>query len=52
VQEFEMVLEATYQCELAPHLIVQPDVQYIIQPGGTGRIPDALVLGVQVAVNL
>lgn len=52
VQDFEMVLELTYQCELAPHLIVQPDLQYIIQPGGTGRIPDALVLGVQVAVNL
>jgi porin len=47
-----MVLELTYQIELAPHLIVQPDMQYIIQPGGTGHIPDALVLGVQFAVNL
>ena len=52
MQEFEMVLELTYQIELAPHLIVQPDMQYIIQPGGTGHIPDALVLGVQFVVNL
>jgi porin len=52
VQEFEMILELTYQIELAPHLIVQPDMQYIIQPGGTGHIPDAFVLGVQFAVNL
>jgi porin len=52
VQHFEMILELTYQIELAPHLIVQPDAQYIIRPGGTGNIPDALVLGVQIAINL
>lgn len=32
-------------------LLLQPDVQYLIRPGGTGRIPDALVLGVQFSVN-
>jgi porin len=52
VQDFEIVLELTYQYELAPHLIVQPDLQYIVQPGGTGHIPDAFVLGVQIAINL
>src|SRR5262245_18507741 len=52
VQDFEMILELTYQYELTPHLILQPDMQYIIQPGGTGKIPDAFVLGVQIAVNL
>jgi len=51
VQHFEMMLELTYQIELFPHLIVQPDAQYIIQPGGTGDIPDALVLGMQIAIN-
>lgn len=29
----------------------QPDLQYVFRPGGTGRIPDALVLDAQVAVN-
>jgi len=51
VQDFEMVIELTYQWELSPCLIVQPDLQYSIQPGGTGSIPSALILGVQLAAN-
>jgi porin len=30
---------------------VQPDLQYIIRPGGTGNIPDAFVLGAQIGVS-
>jgi len=30
---------------------VQPDVQYIVKPGGSSAIPNALVAGVQVSVN-
>jgi porin len=30
---------------------VRPDVQYIIQPGGTGSIPDAFVLGARIGVS-
>jgi len=26
---------------------IQPDIQYVIRPGGSGDIPDATVLGVQ-----
>ena len=52
VQDFELLLELTYQCELAPHLIIQPEIYYIVQPGGTSNIPNALVLGVQFAINL
>ena len=51
VQRFEMVSELTYQYEVTPHLILQPDIQYIVRPGGTGRIPNALVIGLQVAIN-
>jgi len=29
----------------------QPDLQYIIRPGGTGRIADAFVAGFQVGIN-
>ena len=50
-QDFEMVLEWSYIIQLGPWLKVQPDVQYVIKPGGTGDIPDALVLGTQIAVN-
>ena len=32
-------------------LFFQPDLQYIIRPGATGKIDDALVLGCQIGVN-
>ena len=52
VQSHETVLELTYRVALLKSaLYVQPDLQYVFRPGGTGRIPDALVLGAQVAVN-
>jgi porin len=46
-----MVLEWTYQMALAPWLTLQPDVQYIIQPSGMSDIPNALVIGMQLAIN-
>ncbi len=52
VQRYETALELTYRLRfLRDALFVQPDLQYIIRPGGTGRISDALVLGAQVGVN-
>lgn len=51
-QDFEMVVEWAYIIQVAPWLHLQPDFQYIIKPGGTGNIPDVLVIGAQIAVNL
>jgi len=52
VQQHETVVELTYRLAfLNSAVFFQPDLQYIIRPGGTGRIPDAPVLGAQVAVN-
>jgi len=52
VQSHETVLELTYRLALLNSaLYVQPDLQYVFRPGGTGQISDALVLGAQVAVN-
>src|SRR5262252_3260981 len=52
VQSHETVLEFTYRLALLKSaLYVQPDLQYVFRPGGSGRISDALVLGAQVAVN-
>ena len=52
VQSHETVVELTYRLALLKSaLFFQPDLQYVIRPGGTGRISDALVLGAQVAVN-
>ena len=46
----EMVLEATYQVELAPWMTLQPDIQYIINPGGQSSIDNALVIGCRATV--
>jgi porin len=47
----ETVLEVSYIVQLTKHLQLQPDVQWIIQPGGTGDIPNALVVGFQVGLT-
>lgn len=47
---YEMALEWGYRIQLNRFFYVQPDVQYIIRPGGTASIPNALVLGAQIGV--
>ncbi len=51
-EDFEMVLEWMYKIQLTQWLNIQPDVQYVIKPGGTGDIPNALVIGFQMGVSL
>jgi porin len=50
-QDYEMVLEWTYEVAIAPWLTLQPDLQYIIKPSGMSQIANALVGGMQIAVN-
>jgi porin len=53
------VLELTYQIQLMPGWQVQPDLQYIINPGGgipnpllpPNRIKNALIGGVRTTIN-
>ena len=47
----EMVVELTYQARLCPSLVIQPDLQYIINPGGTTDLNNALVIGMRAAVT-
>ena len=46
----ELIVEWTYQCVLTDHLALQPDAQYIVQPGGLGRLQDAFALGLRITV--
>jgi porin len=46
----EMVLEATYQCVLAPWCVLQPDAQLIVNPGGDDSAPNAFVIGARLAI--
>ena len=52
VQRFETVLEATYRLRfLGDAFFFQPDLQYIIRPGGTDRTSNAVVIGFQTGIN-
>ncbi len=58
VRDHEALVEVSYNISVAPGWSVQPDLQYVIHPGGniakptgTGTIRDALVLGVRTTLN-
>jgi len=48
---YELALEAGYRFQFTKFAYVQPNLQWIINPGGTGNIPNALVLGAQMSVS-
>lgn len=57
VRDYEAVIEISYKAALAPWWMLQPDVQYVLHPGGTvaspngsGAIANAVVLGLRTAI--
>jgi porin len=48
-QTYELVLEWMYAIAVTPWLTVQPDIQYVIRPGGQARVTNALVVGMQLS---
>ena len=50
-QTYELVLEWNYGMEVTRWFRFQPDLQWIIRPGATGQIPNALVLGAQASID-
>ena len=48
---YECALEWGYRIQFNKFLYIQPDIQYIIRPGGTGGIPNAFVLGAQIGIT-
>jgi porin len=51
VQSHEVELEAMYIAKLYRAVYAEPDIQYIINPGGTSRTHNALSLGLQLSVT-
>lgn len=60
IRVYELGLEVTYQAQIDPSWIIQPDFQYIFRPGGgvinpinsaLGRIPDAAVFGLRTSIS-
>ena len=51
-QDYESVLEWTYRAYFRKSaFFVQPDIQYVINPGGAHNLDNALVLGCQIGFN-
>jgi len=48
---YEMVFEWSYQIAVTDCAWIQPNMQYIVNPGATGDIPNAWVIGVVLNVN-
>lgn len=49
--DYEAVIELTYQRALTPWCSIQPDLQYIIHPGGGSEHDDALVIGLRTTIT-
>lgn len=47
----EIILEVTYLFSISEWLYVQPDFQYIFNPGATDELPDSIVTGIRFGVT-
>lgn len=48
----ETTYELSYQAALRPGLSLEPDVQYVVHPGGTPGMKNAVVVGVRLKLDL
>jgi porin len=48
---FEAVIEFTHSIRLAPAIALQPDIQYVLHPGGSRQNGNALVVGFRAVVD-
>ena len=47
---YELVYEAGYRINFTKYAYFQPDLQWIINPGGLGSTPNAVVVGAQTGI--
>ncbi len=48
---YEIAFETSYVAQITPSMTLQPDLQYVIHPGATSQVGNALVIGVRATVN-
>ena len=51
VPDYEAVVELSYRAQLTRWFALQPDVQWIIHPGGSAAIDNALVIGLRASLS-
>ncbi|NQU95070.1 MAG: carbohydrate porin [Candidatus Omnitrophica bacterium] len=44
-EKYEMSFDFTYSMAVTKWMFIQPDIQFIMNPGGTAKVPNALVIG-------
>lgn len=48
----EGIVEVTYEIPLGEYFALQPDLQYVLSPGGDASVDDALVVGLRAKASL
>jgi porin len=48
-QGWESIVELGYQVAFGDNVTLQSNLQWVFNPSGTGSVPDALVLGMQMS---
>jgi carbohydrate-selective porin OprB len=48
-QGWESIVQLGYQVAFGDNVTLQPNLQWVFNPSGTGSVPDALVLGMQMS---
>lgn len=49
---YERNVEVTWRLPIGEHVVLQPDVQYVVNPGAERSIPDAWVVGMRVEFSV
>ncbi len=52
VERWEVNLELTYRAQITPWLALQPDMQYIVNPGTNPALKNAFIIGLRFEVSL
>ena len=48
---YELVFECNYKIQINKFAFFQPDLQWVVNPGRTGNIPNALIIGAQMGIT-
>lgn len=51
-ERYERNVELTWRVPLGEYVVLQPDLQYVVNPGADRRIPDAWVVGLRVELSV
>lgn len=50
--DYEMILEMTYKAQIRPGLMVQPVLGWVVHPGGSDGVRNAVVIGMRTSMDL